>query len=135
MRNGRVRRGSQTDRKDSWLFIVYVTRQIERYEPANAALTVHHVRIPESLVLSTARPATRSSKLAFAVLNEIRRKRPSAQPDLFHKKPSSASDWSLCFSQVGPIDEFTLGVQAVFIDPSGQVVSLLAMHFPEDEGG
>jgi hypothetical protein len=134
MRQGRVRRGSQTNREDSWLFIVYLTRQIERYEPAKAALTVHHVQIPESLVLSKARSSTRSSKLAFAVLNEVRKKRTSGQPDLFHEKPGGASNWSLCFSQVGAVDEFTLGVQAVFIDPSGHVVSLLAMHFPEDEG-
>jgi len=66
-------------------------------------------------------------------MNEVLKKRPADQPDLFRKEADSDSDWNLRFSQVGPVDEFTLGVQAVFLDPSGQVASLLAMHFPEDE--
>jgi hypothetical protein len=124
----------QTDHDDdSWLFVVYLTRQVEAYEPAKAALTIHHVQIPSSLCRSNTRSSARSSELAIALMNEVLKKRPADQPDLFRKEADSDSDWNLRFSQVGPVDEFTLGVQAVFLDPSGQVASLLAMHFPEDE--
>jgi hypothetical protein len=115
--------GSPTSERKGWLFEVQITER--RDFGQEVILTTHKVRIPD---VNSRVPAT---EIAQALLRAVLASSQGNQPGLFDLAPNSSA-WQLRFASKGAVDEFTLGVQAVYLNPNSEVVCLFGMHFPEE---
>jgi hypothetical protein len=118
-------------------FEVHLTRRSFRDEEVKVT-SYYEVRIPcewdsPRFRQTAAQKAEEAKTLANALLHAVLPPPISRAQRSLHLEPKESPEWNLRMAQIGAVDEFTLGVQATFLDPQGEVVAMLAMSFPEDD--
>lgn len=114
---------SQDLPEDGRHFEVHLTRRV--FLSRALTVTSYEVRLPEQKTRGLAR------ELANALLDAVLAQTAPAQLQLL-SPDQDPQQWILRMAQKGAVDEMTLGVQATYLDPKGEVVGLLGLSFPED---